>query len=145
MHKGVGLIIGNTTKDLFFVQKKDQNYPITKWIDGFSFWGGAVEENDKSLYEALIRELQEELTTALDYPNIQFVKEFLVKSDRNYTFYLFELLVDETVLQRLQNQEVKEGNADLVTKTTLLTQNWIWGLEQVIFQYFNDTDYGTRN
>lgn len=135
MHQGVGLIIGNKSKELFFVQKKDHNYPISKWIDGFSFWGGAVEESDASTYEALVRELQEELTTELDYPNIQFVREFLVKSDRDYTFYLFELLVDDEVLQNLNKQTVKEGHADLVTRADLLTQNWIWGLEQVIVAY----------
>lgn len=135
MHKGVGLIIGNASKELFFVQKKDKDYPVTKWVDGFSFWGGAVEENDPSPYEALIRELKEELTIDLDYPKIQFVQEFLVKSDRIYTFYLFELLVDDKVLQTLNQQTVKEGHADLVTRADLLTQNWIWGLEQVIAAY----------
>lgn len=138
MHQGVGLLITDKSRELFFIQKKDRNYPVEKWIGGFSFWGGAIEDNDLSPYEALIREIQEELTTELDYKQIKFVNEFLVKSDSNYTFYLFELTVNEKTLDTLKYQKVNEGNCDVVTKKALLTGKWIWGLEQVINQHFEN-------
>lgn len=138
MHKGTGLIIGNKAKDLFFIQKKDKDYQFKKWIDAFSFWGGEIEKRDNSPYDALIREIQEELTFQFDYEQIKFVDEFLVKSDEDYKFYLFELLVSDNLLQSMKGQKVNEGNCVLVKKELLLKNNWVWGLEQIIIQYFED-------
>ena len=135
MHEGVGLIIGNEEKSMFFLQKKDKTYPITKWVDGFSFWGGAIEENDKSPYEALIREIQEELTVELDDEQIKYVGEFLVNSDEKYKFHLFELIVSDATLEMMKGQKVNEGLACLAKTETVLNEKWIWGLEQVIVQY----------
>lgn len=136
MHKGVGLIITNKEKSLFFVQKKDKNYPIKKWIDCFSFWGGAIEDDDQSPLDALIREVKEEINFDLKIDEIKFIDEFMVKSDTDFPFFLFELIVSEETLKALPQLKVNEGNSSLVSKDELLKGQWIWGLELVIANYF---------
>lgn len=136
MHKGVGLIITNNEKNLFFIQKKDKNYPIKKWIDCYSFWGGAIEEDDQSPYDALIREVKEEINFELKTEEIKFIDEFLVKSDTNFPFFLFELTVSEQTLEVLSQLKVNEGNSALVSKEELHGSKWIWGLKQVFKNYF---------
>ncbi len=52
-HKGVGAIITTPDKSLFYLQQKDETYPIAKWRLALSVWGAAME--------AVLRELKEEL------------------------------------------------------------------------------------
>ncbi len=53
----------NTRLRLFYLQQKDETYPITKWRLALSVWGGAMEREDQSEEEAVLRELKEELAT----------------------------------------------------------------------------------
>jgi len=135
MHHGVGLIIRNQAKSLFFVQKKDETYPLAKWVGALSTWGGKIEEEDGSPFKALLREVDEELAFPLDPAKITQVGEFLVQSDSNYVFYLYETVVDEETLAALKHQQVKEGTSEVLTRAELLARDWVWGLEKVIKEY----------
>lgn len=136
MHHGVGLIIRNQAKSLFFVQKKDETYPLAKWVGTLSTWGGKIEEEDGSPFKALLREVDEELAFPLDPAKITLVGEFLVQSDSDYAFSLYEIAVDEATLEALTQQSVNEGSSALLTREELLKKDWVWGLDEVIFRYF---------
>ncbi len=137
MHKGVGLIITNKKRTLFFVQQKDENYPVEKWAKCYSFWGGKIEESDFSYLEALKRELYEEINGNIDFTSskIEFVSKFIVNCDKTYEFNLFELVVDDMELQELKSTEIFEGHGVLISLNELINGKWIWCLERVINQY----------
>ena len=65
-HEGVGLLISNSNRSRFYIQLKDATYPIPKWRGACSFWGGAVESEDKNEEAAVWRELREEIPQALN-------------------------------------------------------------------------------
>jgi len=138
MHKGVGVIIGNKESNKFFVQKKDEKYQIKKWINAFSFWGGEVEKTDKTPFEALIRELTEELGSEFIYDKseIKFIDNYIVKSEPDFSFNLFELLLATKDFENLTNLKINEGSGTVQNKDSLLTGVWVWGLEEVIKNYF---------
>ncbi|MDW7692990.1 NUDIX domain-containing protein [Flammeovirgaceae bacterium SG7u.111] len=137
MHQGVGLLIGNKERELFFIQKKDAGYQLPKWVGAYAFWGGKIEENDPSPFDALLRELSEEIVVDLDKNKIQFVNQFLVQSDKEYSFHLYELLLTDEELTSLSTATILEGECELVSKKNLLQKPWIWGLEKVIDAYFS--------
>ena len=137
MHKGVGLIISNKSKTLFFVQQKDENYPVKKWAGCYSFWGGKVEESDDSLLEALKRELFEEIKANIDFDvsKINPIGEFIIDCDEKFLFNLFELVLPEDQLHKLQSAEIYEGYGTLISLNELKRGKWIWCLEQVVAEY----------
>ncbi len=137
MHKGVGLIITNKSKAQFFIQQKDENYPIKKWAMCFSFWGGEIEETDDSLLRALKRELVEEIEDVINFESltINFVDEFKINCDEAFVFTLFELILDNEQLHQLQEAKIFEGYGKLVSLDELKNGKWIWCLEHVIAQY----------
>lgn len=137
MHKGVGLIITNKDKTHFFVQQKDENYPIKKWAMCYSFWGGKIEESDGSLVEALNRELAEEIDGMFDFEplKINFVNEYTVYCDKTFVFSLFELILDDEILDQFKRAEIREGYGKLITLDELKNGKWIWCLEQVVAQF----------
>lgn len=139
MHKGVGVVIGNRTRTKFFIQQKDETYPIEKWRNSFSFWGGKIETGDDSILDALKREISEEITNSFNFnqANFSFIKEFRINSDSNFIFYFFELLLDEKEFNSLRNATILEGKSSFKTGKELLEGNWIWSLETVIYEYFN--------
>ena len=136
MHQGVGLLIINKNNNTFFVQQKDKNYLPEKWINALSFWGGEVETEDMTPYYALIRELDEELKFVLNFEKrIKLVDNFLVISNSDYNFCLYELFVNNSEFDLICNSQVSEGVGVIKSKQQLLSTNWVWGLENVIKKY----------
>ncbi len=138
MHQGVGLLIQNERNDLFFIQQKDEKYSQKKWIGAYSFWGGEIENGDLTIYDALLRELNEEILTSIDFlkHDFNFIGKYTVNSDEVYLFNLYLLTLNEFQFLELCNAEIKEGNGVVINQNELINGNWVWGLEQVIKNYF---------
>jgi len=139
MHKGIGLLIANKDDTLFFVQQKDQNYLPEKWRGAFSFWGGEVELEDKSFEFALKRELEEEIDYIIDFKinTIKLIGKYKIKSDEEFIFYLYKINLGDNEFIQICNSKIKEGLGLVANKEQLQTQNWVWGLEQVLIQIFD--------
>lgn len=88
-HHGVGLLIKNAEQDLFFVQQKDETYPVEKWRGSISFWGGKIEDFDTDSKTAVLRELNEEIITEVEFEkcNFEFVKQFAIKTTSKPYFF----------------------------------------------------------
>lgn len=139
IHEGVGVLISNQAGDLFFVQEKDQCYPIKKWVGAYSPWGGKMEAWDTDMLKALMRELGEELQSEINLSeeNFRFVGKFLIESDNSFVFHLFTLMLNHADFKIISASNVLEGKGVIKSKDELLTGNWIWGLEQVIYEFFS--------
>jgi len=138
VHKGVASLICNETRTQFFVQQKDESYPIEKWQLALSFWGGAMEANDPSPEAALWRELAEELTEPLTAVQPQLIDTFLVESDHTFEITLFELrLATERFIRFTNHVKVIEGYGKLLTRNELLSHPWVWNLEVVVKEYLD--------
>jgi len=136
-HKGVGLIICNSAKTKFFIQQKDDLYPIEKWRNTFSFWGGAMEKSDISEKVALIREITEELfpPEMVLQKNWKYVDNYNITGDANFIFSLFELKVNDAELIEISKINVKEGKGKLMYLNEINTSTWIWNLEIAFHAY----------
>jgi ADP-ribose pyrophosphatase YjhB (NUDIX family) len=130
-HEGVGLIIRSNDASLWFVQQKDETYPIEKWRLSYSLWGGAMEVGE-SPEVALLRELKEELDWVPETMPISIGRK-LVQSDRIFPIHLFEYLMPKENLKTwVQGLEVQEGYGKLVVKEALFEQSWVWDLDQLM-------------
>ncbi len=137
LHHGVGVLFENEEQDQYFVQRKDKDYPIEKYRNGLSFFGGKVEEGEV-LIDALRRELTEEIVASkvLDRLNYQLIGHFLIEGDRPYFFDLFCCKLDNETFQSLSNSQILEGEGTIKSKAELVNEDWIWNLDQVIGRYF---------
>ncbi len=136
-HEGVGLVIRTEDASLWFVQQKDETYPIEKWQLSYSVWGGAMEKAE-SPETALLRELKEELDWQPPaMPNS--LGSFLVQSDERFPIHLFEWIFPEELLQAwAETLEVKEGYGKLLKASQLFERSWVWDLDQLIRQEFSE-------
>ena len=136
----VGAIITNPNRSKFFIQVKDSEYSIKKWRGAYSFWGGAIELEDKNHLSALTREIKEELpqiAQKLINGKIKNIGDYSVKSDIDYGFRLYEITISNNELEKLYNHQPKEGNSKLITRKQLLSNNWISNLEVIINDYLS--------
>lgn len=121
----------NTRLSLFYLQQKDETYPITKWRLALSVWGGAMEPEDQSEEEAVLRELKEELDwqpTA-----IKKIGDFIVRTDNDFPITIFEIVMSEIELKYFAANKISyEGNALLVDKNQIWQQPWIWDLDIIL-------------
>jgi len=134
-HKGVGALITNTERSHYYIQQKDETYPIKKWRGAYSFWGGALETSDASEEVGLLRELEEELNWQ---PSSAFHKigNFMVESDHNFPITVFEILLSPIELNKLAAHTIPtEGNGIYIAKEQLLSSPWVWDLDKVLRQY----------
>ena len=134
--RGVGAVVTNRQRTRFFVQQKDAEYP--DYPLGYSFFGGGVEGEEQPR-AALERELVEELgraATLLPQPTVPVVDSILEPPGVHY--YLFELEVEDTVLDRLAEAEVFEGERGVVVcRSELLELAFIWGLGRIVRMYLD--------
>ncbi len=121
----------NTRLRLFYLQQKDETYPITKWRLALSVWGGAMEREDQSEEEAVLRELKEELDwqpTAINK-----IGDFIVRTDNDFPITIFEIVMSEIELKYFAANKISyEGNALLVDKNQIWQQPWIWDLDIIL-------------
>lgn len=132
-HLGVGAIICSSDQQLFFVQQKDETYPLPQWQLALSVWGGAVEAEDESPEIALYRELQEELRWQPEQPPI-FIGQFKIKSVQEFELCLFKIILPKEELEQLAQQPVYEGYGRLLDAESLQKYSWVWDLGTVIYQ-----------
>lgn len=135
-HRGVGVIATNPARDRFVVQRKDARYP--HFPRGCSLFGGARERGESDA-DALVRELHEELgeasARALVEAGPREIGTFLLGASQ-FTFVLFEVVVEDVVLDAIAARPVAEGErAELVTRDALAELPWVWDLAAVIADY----------
>ena len=139
MHRGVGAIISNENRQQYFLQQKDEKYPVEEWKHAFSFWGGAVEKGETNT-EALFRELREEIQTSLsfDTQNVRLVETFLITNAvEPYEFALYEMVLSNSDFQLLTQAKILEGKGVVKPQKDLQNLFWIWGLEVVVEKYLS--------
>ena len=68
----------------------------------WGFWGGIVEKNE-SPYEALIREVEEELGIVPDISKLNPIDVYQSK-DRNFMYYSFVAVIDDEFLPTLNGE-----------------------------------------
>ncbi|MBR9706022.1 NUDIX hydrolase [Candidatus Pacearchaeota archaeon] len=138
-YNGVGAIITNSDKSLFYVQEKDEEYRFKEFIGCSSFFGGGIEKDDKNEFEALKREINEELPTVsniLFNGAIKKVDAFIIKhGEENFTFTLFEIIIPNEELLKFENISPTEGRGKLLKLQELQKQKWVWNLQVAINKY----------
>jgi len=139
VHKGVGLLIGNSDQTQFFVQIKDEEYPFEEWRGACAYWGGAIEEDDSSELEAVERELEEEVPGAVpileDIPKIRVDKYWVEEVEQPFWLTIFEAVVSDEQLKRVAENEVLEGYGRLMTREEILESKWIWKMDFIFKKY----------
>jgi len=141
MHEGVGLLISNPDQTQFFVQIKDEQYPYEAWRGACSFWGGAIEAEDKDEQTAVERELEEEIPDAArllkEIPKHK-INRYLIDNPTTiepFGLTIFEAIISTEDLQQVAKTRVLEGRALLLSKTDLLARKWIWGMDFIFKEY----------
>lgn len=141
IYHGVGAIVTNEERNLFFVQEKDTDYSIDKWKKALSFWGGGVELADSSSVGALKRELLEEIPSAcfiLDKADWRFIKKYFIKSDEDFYLSFFEIILPTEVILSLANIPSEEGIAVILSREEIIARTWVWGLGEVVSEYLEN-------
>ena len=136
-HRGVGVIVRNPAATRFYVQQKDAAYrPHPR---GYSLFGGAIEPGE-ALHEALARELAEELGSTAQLllaAGPALVSEARVGPTK-FRFSLFEVVLDDPLLDTLARAPVYEGERGVVvTREQLRALPFVWGLEAVVLAYLD--------
>jgi len=138
-HHGVGAIITTPDRSLCYVQQKDQTYPFEDFRGSYSFWGGAIEDGEER-YQALERELQEEIPDFADILSAAETNEintYKVQNDLvgEFKFTLYEIIVPKKILTSLSGTTVQEGIGVSTQRDSLASLKWILGLEHVVEDY----------
>lgn len=139
-HHGVVALVTNAARTRFFLQQKDEHYrpfPL-----GYSLFGGAVEDGEE-LVEALARELREELGAAAQGLVEAGPVPVLTRRamSEGFVLSLFEVVLDEHVLESLGEVAVLEGKRGVVlSRAALRSTPLIWGLEEVVLAYLERHD-----
>ena len=141
-HHGVCVIITNQDKSLFYIQQKDEKYPVHKYRFGYSLFGVAVNPSEDEL-KALKRELFEELgrkNAGLIISNIKKVNDYHDKAGEGSKLSLYEAQLPSNVLEQIVKEPVLEGRKGmLVTKNEITIFPFIYKLKDV------DLDYLEKN
>ena len=144
IHRGVGLLIGNEDQTQFFIQIKDNTYPIPQWRGACAFWGGAMEPEDVNELAAVLREVEEEIPAALPCLNLvekDKVDTFWVENNGNpFWLTIFEAVVPNEQLQTIAKVDVLEGNGRLISRAELLSKFWIFGMDFIFKKYLELKD-----
>lgn len=137
MHTGVGIIIRNKSGNSFFIQEKDESYPVERYRNCCSLFGGKIEEGETPL-EGLKRELMEEVDfgNLIHKMDVRFIQSFLIQN--RFEFNLFEGILEDPDFYFLKDKAIFEGRSKMLNKDFLMEEKWVWGLEEVISFYFKN-------
>ena len=141
IHYGVGLLISNESQTQFFVQQKDETYPYKDWRGCLSFWGGAIEEEDKSPLAAVERELEEEIPASISILSPYSKKEigtFKITYARPFFLTVFEIRIPDQKIEALSQIAVLEGDGLMLSKEEILDYKWIWETDFIFLEHILD-------
>ncbi|MGB4762327.1 MAG: NUDIX domain-containing protein [Candidatus Saccharimonas sp.] len=125
--KVVGAIIRNHAGE-FLLQLRDDNAPTFK--NCWTLFGGHVED-DESIEQALLRELDEEISLRL--PSIESLRKVQTNlNDNGIEQYIYEVMTNVSASQLVLN----EGAAmKYVTTNELFDRSFAFNIETVLRQY----------
>ena len=113
VHTSAGVAITNEARDLFYIQQKDEFYPIPDFRLLYAFFGGAIKDGEDGT-TALKRELLEELRE--DVANLIYEKSkkmfdsgIILWKQRKSRFLLFESVLPTEKLLHISKLPIKEG------------------------------------
>lgn len=137
LETGVGVIITNKNRNLFYFQQKDETYWIKQYQLKYCFFGGGIE-NREHPKKALERELFEELdrnAAELVINNLKeevFTKDFINIFNKKCRHTIFESILSEDELKTISKLNVKEGKRGVIIKLNDLNSSdffiEIWNL-----------------
>ncbi len=141
---GVGVLVANSDKVMFYLQRKDNEYPIQEYRGKFSFWGGGVRP-DESVLQAQKRELWEELRPYA----AKTISDCMVKvgdydMQPEGTFTLYEAVLSDDNFRMISQLSVNEGIGLVVPRHDILKMEFVYGLEEVMRQYIEAEDKAIR-
>ncbi len=106
----------------FYIQQKDENYPIYSSRLKYVFFGGSSEKNEHP-NETIVRELNEELmpeAVNLIVPHlkhlfkIKLLRKYLLPKREYCMLHLYESRLSEEDIQKLEKYAVKEGKRGVI-------------------------------
>ena len=141
MKQGVGVIITNEEKGLFYIQQKDETYPLKEFRLKYTVFGGGIEEGEDDL-EALERELLEELDGSV--AKIVFASSKKIKGEKiktihgeEYLFNLYESTLSNEEIKEISKHKVKEGKqGSLISKNDISKIEFVDDLIPLLEEYF---------
>ena len=144
-HHGVGVIITNPARELFYIQKKDNSYPIKKYRLKHSIFGGAIEAGESEI-SALERELREELrfeAAHMVFDSSKKLFDIEIPNEKvRYDLTLFESVLSPRKIEIVSSMHVKEGIGDLVGFQEFRKLDFIHNLRMVIDKYLQSLTSG---
>ena len=134
---GVGVIITNPDRTLFYLQKKDETYQFEHFRGWYSFFGGSLDLGETKI-EALVRELKEELSqvpACTVIPTLEERGDFDVECSTNiFQFTLFESVQPDVYMRLFDHFKVHEGRGKLVRREDV-SLDFVHGLGSVMQWY----------
>ncbi len=131
---GVGVVITDDSESEFFIQQKDETYPLDEYRGLYSFFGGSVNPGENEM-GALERELKEELepeAVKIIAMVAKKIGQFAVSANsKDFSYTLFKAKLPTDYVRALKMAKVKEGRGIVVSKKELAHLDFIWGLNGV--------------
>ncbi|WP_372370076.1 NUDIX domain-containing protein [Candidatus Uabimicrobium sp. HlEnr_7] len=126
IHNGAGIIITNENYSKFFVQRKDNTYPLESCRLCISLFGGACDPGEQSS-DTIVREINEELTfndikirptfwRNFHLPGGQFTNSYDIDI---FSCFLSQEKFDALSLQIQKPNVVHEGIGEIVNRQQL--------------------------
>lgn len=145
VYMGVGIIITNKERDKFYFQQKDETYWIKQYRLKYSFFGGGVEQ-EEGAYEALKRELYEELESVATKIILNNCEEVFISRlknifGRNCKQFIFEAILSDEELININKLPVKEGKrGKIFSRQELIEEDFFVGAWKILGDYFKFKD-----
>ncbi len=107
---------------LFYLQQKDENYPIPVYRMKYTFFGGSSEKNEHP-DKTIVRELNEELmpeAVNLIVPHlirlfrIKLLRAYLLPKKEYCLIHLYESRLSKKNIRELEKYTVKEGKCGVI-------------------------------
>jgi hypothetical protein len=130
-HHGVVLVLTNSRRSHYLLQRKDATYP--HFPRHYSFFGGGREQGEseeQTLERELIEELCPEAAQLIVRPLKKIYSGQLQYQSSPFQMTLFEAVCPHESLELISTMPVLEGErAELVTTEKMLSLPFVWGLE----------------
>ena len=127
-YDGVAVVITNPSKNLFYLQQKDNSYAIKEYRLGYTFFGGGIEKGETE-EEAFKREIYEEFDREAAKCIIKNGKRkfsqiifpiFGQCKNKPVKIILFEALLSNKMLKKISKTKVMEGKRGVLVKKAKL-------------------------